>query len=397
MPRLTLTEYQTTSAVELTLSERDQLQTVAPSISMTPSIGRTDAYDLRPGSWVGSVHLGDLELVVRPKVPIQQVLFLISYAVSLGRWAEAPATLEVADSVVEAVIPGFTYQLRQALARGILQGYRRQDDALTTVRGRWRIGDQIGQRFGIAPPVEVTFDEYTEDIELNRLLRAAIARLLRFPARDQRSTWGLRAIESKLADVTSVDYDPRHVPQISYDRLTSRYRPAVELARLILSSISFDLAHGPVSASAFLIDMNRVFEEFVVVALREALDVSDRVLVQGARRRSLFLDKSGRVPLEPDLSMWDGARCTFVGDVKYKRVVDEFVPNADLYQLLAYTIATDLAGGMLIYAAGEERPVTHEVVHLGKRLRTEALDLSGTPRTTLAQIADIADRIAGAS
>lgn len=66
-----------------------------------------------------------------------------------------------------------------------------------------------------------------------------------------------------------------------------------------------------------------------------------------------------------------------------KRVRSDIFPNADLYQLRAYTIATNLPGGMLIYAAGDEEPVKHEVVHVGKRLETIALDLSGTPQIVL--------------
>ena len=57
--------------------------------------------------------------------------------------------------------------------------------------------------------------------------------------------------------------------------------------------------------------------------------------------------------LAPDLTWWDGPTCTFVGDAKYKRADDGHVPNADLYQLLAYATALDLPGGLLAYAQGE--------------------------------------------
>ena len=104
--------------------------------------------------------------------------------------------------------------------------------------------------------------------------------------------------------------------------------------------------------------MNRVFEDFVVVALREQLRLSDREFVQGARHRSLWLDRGRRVRLKPDLSWWDAGRCVFVGDVKYKRVQVAEIEHPDIYQLLAYSIATNLPGGMLIYAAGEAESAT---------------------------------------
>lgn len=141
MRRLALTEFQTRQEVELSRVQRDQMRSVAPSITVSPSVGRDDAFDLTPGSWVGAVHLDGLDLVIRPKLPIERVFFLISYAIGQGRWEQAPAGLARTDSVLEAIIPGFTYQLRQTLAHGVLQGYRTMDDAQSTVRGRWRIGD----------------------------------------------------------------------------------------------------------------------------------------------------------------------------------------------------------------------------------------------------------------
>ena len=36
---------------------------------------------------------------------------------------------------------------------------------------------------------------------------------------------------------------------------------------------------------------------------------------------------------------WDGRTCTFVGRRQVQRITDERVPNADLYQLLAYATA----------------------------------------------------------
>lgn len=57
-------------------------------------------------------------------------------------------------------------------------------------------------------------------------------------------------------------------------------------ARLILRSTSFEVRHGGVAASAFLIDMHQVFERFVYVALREALGLSERASAQrGAPER----------------------------------------------------------------------------------------------------------------
>jgi len=62
------------------------------------------------------------------------------------------------------------------------------------------------------------------------------------------------------------------------------------------------------------------------------------------------------------------------------------VPGADLYQLLDYTTALDLPGGLLIYAEGDPDTRPYRVKHVGKHLEVMALDLSGT-------LADVLDRV----
>jgi hypothetical protein len=61
--------------------------------------------------------------------------------------------------------------------------------------------------------------------------------------------------------------------------------------------------------------------------------------------------------------------------------------------MLAYLVATDLDGGLLVYAKGEGEPVTHEVCHLGRRIHVVTLDLEGSIDVLLAQVRDLADRV----
>ena len=75
------------------------------------------------------------------------------------------------------------------------------------------------------------------------------------------------------------------------------------------SSRAFELAAGEVRAASFLIDMNRVFEDFVVVALREALGLTARPRIPpGCARPHGFMARqsTGKWRLEPDISWWDG-------------------------------------------------------------------------------------------
>lgn len=393
--RLVLKEYQTAPGVRLSIEERALLRRLAPSIDIRPTDGSEGLYDLTPSSFVGAVDLGTVALEIRPKVPLDRLLFLISYALDPKAWHETAFDLQAESSLVEAVIPGFIHHVAKAFRRGLLQGYRTEEEALATVRGRIRFDEQTRKRFGIFPPIEVRFDDFTEDIEENRLIRAAIERLGRLKLRSNSSRITLRRFTATLAPVSLVEYDSRNLPEIHYTRLNERYRDAIELAKLILRSSSLEFRHGDVRGTSFLVNMNKVFENFVVVALREALGLTERAFPQGASNKGLRLDQAARITLEPDISWWEGRRCTFVGDVKYKRISYEEIKNPDIYQLLAYAVATDLPGGLLIYAAeGAAEPNTYTVRYGDQELEVVTLDLSKSSEEILSRIQWIVSRIA---
>ena len=181
-------------------------------------------------------------------------------------------------------------------------------------------------------------------------------------------------------------------------RLNRHYRPAVELARLIVGSSILDLSHGDAPGASFLVDMNRVFETFLRAALREALRLSasewpasppvDRFRLPGIR--GLSLDEAAQIPVYPALTWWRGRRCLFVGDARYRRLESR---QADIYRMLAYCIAANLPSGLLVYAAGEGEPAIHQIPHANKAIEVAAIDLSQTPQDILAEVGRIGERV----
>ena len=387
---ISLREYETSSAVSLTVAQRDALRNLVPDLRIEAAPGESSAYLLTPGSRVGAVALEDLAVEIVPKLSIQRVLFLVSYSLGLAKWGDRPFEMTTPDSLVEAIVPIFAHHLERALRRGVLQGYRTEEDALMGVRGRIRFDDQVRRRFGILLPVEVRFDDFTEDILENRLLKAALAVLGTLRLRSESSRQSLRRFNHVLDLVSLQTYNASNVPQINYTRLNEHYRAAVEWARLILRFGAAEVRHGKALATTVLFDMNDVFEDFVRVALREELGVTSREFPSGRECPSLVLDRAHRIALEPDLTWWSAKRCRFVGDVKYKAVNVGGVKHPDLYQLLAYATASGLPSGLLVYASGEGKPATHDITLAGKFLHVRSLELGGDLAGLRAEIRQLA-------
>ena len=311
-------------------------------------------------------------------------MFLIAYAMDPKTWRQGSVALERDDGVLEAIALAFARHTQRAIQRGLLQGYRREEDALNTVRGRIRFGDQIGRRFGIPLPIEVAFDEFTEDIEENRLLKTAIHRLGHTFIRSDQIRREVRSLRPAFTTVGLGSYRRGAAPEVRYTRLNDHYRPAVELARLIIENSSLELLHGKVAGASLRIDMNMVFERFLYVALREALGLPER---QWRHEERLDLDERKHIKMYPDLSWWAESRPLFVGDAKYKKLDTPGFRHADIYQMLAYCTAADLPSGLLVYAAGKIHLARTRSSTRARRLRWRRWTSGARRKTSSARFA----------
>ena len=379
--------------VELDPEELADLQRIDADLVVTPSAG--GGYEVRPGSIVGAATTPRLQVLIEPKFSIERVLYLVGSARRI-RFQPTRTQLGASAELTEGFVAAFLVVVRDCLSRGLLKGYRHVDEQLAGVRGRVRFADQLRRQFALPLPVEVSYDNFTEDIEENRVLKAALRRLESFRPLSTSSHSRINDALQVMAGVSDQRYTRASVPNFRFSRLNERYRPALELASLVIANTSIDLLEGRREIRSFLFDMNQIFEDFVFEQLRLRLAPTMRPDYRWVQGEPLPLDSNGVLNPEPDLALWRGNRCLFVGDAKYKRTREGEL--GDLYQLLAYCTAADLDLGLLVYAdqAGGSR--AHRLVHGGPTLRVEGLDLEATSDSIADRLNSLArsiDRRAG--
>ncbi len=390
MREIGLEEYQRSESFRLSLTERDALLGAGLSLTVEPVSGVEGEYRLTPGSTVGAVEIGGLSVLIRPKIGIPQLLSLACYASGEVEFQKEDFDFPEEYALPDVLARALASHARRAFSRGLLHGYLTEEEALYTVRGRIRFDEQIRRRFSVPLPVEVRYDEFTADILANRLVKAAAYRLGRMRLRSPEARLGLGWTAAMLDNVSLVEFPGSEVPALTFHRLNGHYKGVVELSRLILRHSAFESSRGEVRASGFLMDMNVLFQEFLTVALREALGVSDRTFGEG---RICSLDKGGIIHLKPDLVWRDGSSYIFVGDAKYKRLAPAGFEHADIYQMLAYCTSANLPWGLLIYAAGESQRGRYEIRDAGKTIEAAAIDLHCRLDEILTQVRDLAELV----
>lgn len=346
-----------------------------------------DTWRVRAGRFVGAARIGDVEVRIAPKVPVDRLLFLMGYARHPDRWREEHVNLSEHPELVPALAGALCRQTERALRGGLLHGYRERDDTSVVLRGRLRETEQLGRWYGMPQPLEIRHDEFTVDIPENRILLTALGLLLRTPGVDRATRAVLRQQAHRLASVTPLRRG-EPPPAWQPSRINARCQPALRLAELVLAGSSVESGFGGVTVNGFLLDMAVVFEDFVSAALRRVVQTryGGRVTFQPPEH----LDIADRISLRPDILWRRAGRVAAVVDAKYKA----YTPAQDAYQMLAYCTVYGLRHGHLVYVTGDQPPIRHTVRNAGVEIVCHALDLSKPPEALLGQIDLLASRIA---
>ena len=374
-------------------SEQGRALADSDVVSAAPSAFRAGCWLIGPAGKVGTAHVAGVEIHIKPKVPIARLLFPAGYSQHAAAWR--PETVPVAEAaeLIPAVAQALWRQTELAIHQGLLPGYILVEESSQVLRGRLYESEQLHRHHGLPLPLEIRHDEFTVDIPENQVLRTACERMLTVPRVDAESQRMLRRLLRDFADVTSLSRgDP--IPAWQPTRLNIRYHAALRLAEIVLRATSVEHESGGVPLNGFLLDMPQLFEDFVTVALREALESEFGGRVDGQDRH--YLDQAGKVVLRPDIVWKVRGSPVAVIDAKYKAEKPAGYPNADLYQLLAYCTVLGLKEGHLVYAKGNETPARHVVRQSGTEIFCHALDLSHPPDVLLNQIGDLSRGVASA-
>lgn len=378
------------AAATLTLALPDSLGWALNSLGIATALPQGEGlWSVSSVSKVGVVAVGEHELYIKPKLPIPRLFFLMGYSRSPNYWRNDDVALSADEHLVSSIVGSFIRQVKQATVQGLLQDYRTVHESEPMVRGKLNIPAQIGRRAGLPLPAEVTYDDYTVDIAENRMLLAATRKLLTVPRLAETDRQSLRKLELKFEGVGLAW--PAVFPPIRFTRLNAHYAPAVLLAEIILKGGSLEQQVGAVTASSFLFDMWEVFEDFVSVALRQAMTSHGGSV--DLQYRGKHLDVGGVVPLRPDIVWRNDQDVLAVLDAKYKAEKNGRFPNADLYQMLAYCTRFKMQAGHLVYAKGECGETIFEIHGTDVRIFTHSLDLEAQPLELLGQIGRLAAKV----
>ena len=360
---------------------------------------------------VGVVAAGGTSCEILPKVDRhatgdapslrRQLIGMLGVAHDLPIADGTATTLDTQNhTLLEVLIARFAALAHDAVRRGMPRAYVAHEEDLPALRGRLDVTRQFTTLAASPHRLSCRYDEFSDDIALNQVMKAAIQRLRRLARSyaNQRSLAELALIYAEVADVPAAML---RWNRIVHDRTNARWQGLLRLAKLILGDQFQNTASGVAEGFALLFDMNVLFERYVARLLDPvAITAGVRLRAQGGRQPCLY-PETGEKPLfetEPDLRLLRGdGRVAMILDTKWKALtVDRKmgIKEADVYQMMAYAQLYDCDALVLLYPhhAGLTAPLParHRIARFdgSVRLTVASIDVTShrRARTGLADL-----------
>ena len=354
-----LPEYETKSFAEDELKEDliMALHAAYPNqISVEPpSFLNSYCWRLTSQGWVGYIPLtSEVHFSLVPKVPIRNLFGMLEYAYRLKGFRVVEGLVD-SGSITElydrlALI--LAKRILDRMRKGLYRSYIPESDNLPYVRGR--IDVQAYIRSAMPAMLPCHFEEHTGDLEDNQILLWTLSRILSCGICSDRSLPYVRQAGRSLQGfVTAAPFCAEQCFDRLYNRLNQDYEPMHALCRFFLEHTGPTHWMGDRRMLPILVDMERLFELFVVEWLKEhrpeGYEVHEQVNVQLMMGRTISINI--------DITIEDlNKRCTLlVLDTKYK-ASEEPAPT-DIQQIVAYAAAKNCRRAVLVYPILLRQPI----------------------------------------
>lgn len=322
-------------------------------------------------------------------IRIQNIYHMLAYAFQVLREQgyRDVATEEFANTAelcAEILARGVSSQLK----RGLGCEYVDRTDMLSTLRGKIEVTESVKTRSVLRRQMVCSYDEFSVDTRLNRILKATMMLLVRSDI-DKARKKELKRLLVFFGDVNDVDLSTVDW-HMSFDRNNQTYRMLMNVCWLVVKGLLQTQADGSSRLMDFLDEqrMSHLYEKFILkYYLREHPDLD-----VGAPYIAWALD-DGFVDMLPamksDIVLSQGNTVLII-DAKYyssttqQQFDKRSVHSGNLYQIFTYVKnkEAELANvphevsGMLLYARTDEDIQPDGVYQMsGNQISVRTLDL----------------------
>ncbi|WEB81021.1 5-methylcytosine restriction system specificity protein McrC [Vagococcus lutrae] len=177
-------------------------------------------------------------MVTKTSIPIRNIYYMLAYAYQTLSFSEykkfdSESFENVKDLYSEILLIGLPVLIRG----GLLKDYIRVEDKTTVIRGKIDINSSLKQNALVDKKLVVIYDEFSEDILLNQILKATLIYLSRTSKLSKDKRRKFFSFLAYFRNVSEVELNINLWKKVQYDRQNIRYQFLIDICRYLYEEL----------------------------------------------------------------------------------------------------------------------------------------------------------------
>ena len=248
-------------------------------------------------------------------------------------------------NLLEVYFELYLTEIEILIHRGLVKKYREKTGNVKALKGKLEFAGNIRHNLVHKERFFTTHQVYDYDHLLHQTLAHALEILEQF-CKGSYLFDRCKRVLLNFPEITPLKVTKKQLEGIVLNRKTAPYSQALELARLIILNYSPDISTGREKMISLLFDMNRLWEEFILIQIRKEL-AGTSYSVKGQDSQTFI----GSNYLKPDIVIQHDidSKKVYIIDTKWKRPQNKSSSISDLRQMYAYNRFWKAQKAMLLY------------------------------------------------
>ena len=324
-------------------------------------------------------------------IPIQNVYYMLSYAFQvLNEQGYKNIATEQFHNTAELMAAILEKGIAVQLKRGLGKEYIPQTETLSSLRGKINIAESIKTQSMLRKQLICTYDEFSVNSTMNRIIKSTVELLLRSNISKQRKK-NLRKLMVYFGEVDFIDLHTVNW-NVQYNRNNQTYRMLISICYLVVKGLLQTQSDGSTKLMDFLDEqrMCRLYEKFILEYYRK--EYKNQITANASQIPwQLDNEENSMLPvMQSDIMLRCDDRVLII-DAKYYEHSTQVqfdkhtLHSGNLYQIFTYVKNKEYelrdrehkVSGMLLYAKTDEEIYPDNVYQMsGNQITIRTLDLN---------------------
>ena len=248
-------------------------------------------------------------------------------------------------NLIELYFEDFLNEVESLLNDGLIKKYRLFSGNVLALKGRLHFSQNIKMNLVHKERFYTSHEVYDVNHKIHQILSVAL-NIIDLLSRNSSILDKCKRVQYAFPECKKINVSETTLKSIKFDRKTSPYLRAIELARLIILRYSPNITSGSENMISILFDMNKLWEEYILKVLKDSSPAGVEVL---GKKTKLFWKTN---KLEPDIVLKKGEE-TYIIDTKWKKP-EKAVEIQDLRQVYTYGKFWNSKKVMLLYPGNSQ-------------------------------------------